>query len=176
MSGKKIAYKWWWGWEPDALENWLEEMELKGWRLNSASLGGIRFEFIRGEPRRMRYGVDYQERVETEYYNLYSDLGWKLAYSWGPWYIWAMAYQDERPQIYTDLTSRMELNNRLRGLMISLMAAMFPLLVVNLHNFDYRMPVVVFLFMMYLLLYGMITYGLFKLSRVNKALKKGSVQ
>lgn len=33
MKEIKTTWHWWWGWESEKIENWLEEMELAGWSL-----------------------------------------------------------------------------------------------------------------------------------------------
>lgn len=171
MKQHKIFYKWWWGWEPGVIEAWLEEKEARGWRLVKSNLGGIRFQFAPGQPRQVAYAVDYQQTVKAEYYSLYQDIGWQLVYSWGGWYIWRMDYQQEKPKLYTDLTSRLEMNTRLRNLLVGAMAALLPSIVVTFNNVDIKAPLSVFLYGFLLFFFGMGIYGIIKLGKVMQKLK-----
>lgn len=113
MSETMRARKWWWGWEPEKIENWLEEMEAQGWHVDYGMGIGTTFQFTRGEPRKVRYCADYQNKVTPEYSRIFHDVGWELVYSGMGWYIWGMPYETERPEIYTDMEATIERNNRL---------------------------------------------------------------
>ena len=113
MMNQKTSYKWWWGWEPHLLEDWLEQEESTGWQLYHIDLSAIRFHFKKGTTRKVRYCVDYQTSVNPEYMGIFQDAGWQLVYSGLGWYIWSMPYKDQRPAIFTEVDSLIERNNRL---------------------------------------------------------------
>lgn len=113
MKETMKATKWWWGWEPEKIENWLEEMEAQGWHVDYGIGLGTTFFFTRGEPRKMRYCADYQNKVTSEYSRIFHDVGWELVYSHMGWYIWRMPYEEERPEIYTDMGATVDRNKRL---------------------------------------------------------------
>lgn len=113
MNEIKTAWHWWWGWNPEKIENWLEEMEMDGWNLFKVDFSYIRFKFEKGKSRKVRYCVDYQINVQDNYFELFKEDGWELVDDKiVPWYIWRKSYQDERPSIYTDTKSLIERNNR----------------------------------------------------------------
>jgi len=99
----KTAWRLWWEWSPERVEDWLEEMARKGWVLFQVDFASLRFKFIRGEKTQVRYCTDYQENPSDDYFKLYKDDGWELAWTgtFG-WYIWRKPYSRERPSIYTD--------------------------------------------------------------------------
>jgi hypothetical protein len=114
MKEIKTAWHWWWGWNPEKIENWLEEMEKKGWNLFKVDFNYIMFKFEKGESRKIRYCVDYQINVQDNYFELFKEDGWELVDDTiNPWYMWRKSYKDERPNIYTDTKSLIERNNRL---------------------------------------------------------------
>ena len=114
MKEIKTAWHWWWGWNPEKIEDWLEEMELEGWNLVSVGFAYVVFKFEKGESRKIRYCVDYQVNVGNNYFELFKEDGWELADDKIiPWYIWRKPYENERPSIYTDTKSLIERNNRL---------------------------------------------------------------
>jgi hypothetical protein len=113
MNDIKTAWQWWWGWNPEKIENWLEEKEKDGWHLVKVGFGYIQFKFEKGESRKMRYCVDYQINVQDNYFELFKEDNWELVDDKiVPWYIWRKPYEDERPNIYTDTKSLIERNNR----------------------------------------------------------------
>lgn len=111
----KSVTKWWWPWDLEGMEKWLEEMEAKGWFLLRVNSIASRFHFQESIPRRVRYCVDYQFKIKfgSEYMKLFEDAGWELVYLASGWYIWRKEYEGERPEIYTDVDSLMRRNRRL---------------------------------------------------------------
>jgi len=47
LSERKVMYKWWWAWDFDKEEDWLNEMAFQGWALTGVRL--CRYEFQRCE-------------------------------------------------------------------------------------------------------------------------------
>jgi hypothetical protein len=105
MSKDKQVIKWWSSWNLEKIEKWLEQMESEGWQLTNISWKSLRFHFERGEPRKIRYGVDYQNKQDPNYVQLFEEAGWESVYSDSGWYIWRMPYTATRPEIYSDLDS-----------------------------------------------------------------------
>lgn len=116
-SGKMdtmVRWVWWAGWSPEQFEDWLEEQAARGWHLLKADRLLLRCHFRRGEPRKVRYCVDYPAEVSSDYYTLYHDAGWELVASSAGWYIWRTEYDGERrPQLFNDIQPLIERNNRL---------------------------------------------------------------
>lgn len=48
MADTKTVYRWWWVWNFEKEERWLNDMAAEGWLLNS--VGFCRFHFVRCEP------------------------------------------------------------------------------------------------------------------------------
>lgn len=125
MNEIKTAWHWWWGWNPENIENWLEAMDKKGWNLFKVDFNYIRFKFEKGESRKIRYCIDYQINVQDNYFELFKEDNWELiGHKATPWYIWRKSYEDERPNIYTDTKSLIERNNRLIKTMIIIIPVM----------------------------------------------------
>lgn len=131
MRATVTKSKWWWGWAPEKVERWLEEQELQGYNVVGVGRMGVRFSFIKGSPRQVRYCVDYQTDVAADYRSLYEDDGWELVHESMGWYIWRKPYSGERPEIYTDVDSLVARNNRLITLVGLLALAQVPSISVN---------------------------------------------
>ena len=101
-----VKYRFIWAWNDQKEEKWLEEMAAQGWHLVS---GGIRFVFERGEPRRMRYRLDYRAsypRGKDEYFSLYRDAGWEYVGNYFGWHYFRSPAESAAPEIFTDVESR----------------------------------------------------------------------
>lgn len=124
---KKVKFAW--IYSPDKMEQWLEAMELKGFHLHRVNKIGNVFYFIKGEPRRVAYRVDYQRGPTESYFAIHREAGWKekfVSYSnLENWTIWSQAYEEgqERPQLYSDRSSRLKHAKRIA---ITYTAMFFP--------------------------------------------------
>ncbi|RWZ54488.1 DUF2812 domain-containing protein [Halobacillus fulvus] len=111
QNTRPISFAKWrlaWQYAPDRLEKWLETMEQKGYRLEKVSRRGLRYSFSEGEPRKVSYAADFQKAVESDYFYLHSDRGWRQMFhsssSFMSWTLWAKTYtsEEEKPQLYSD--------------------------------------------------------------------------
>lgn len=99
---------------PDKLEQWLEAMEMKGFNLYKVGKSQITFFFVKASPRKVKYCVDYQNRVNEDYFNINKDAGWKLNFGGSgisqKWNIWSKEYSDleKVPEMYTNYSEKVE--------------------------------------------------------------------
>lgn len=174
MNEIKTVWQWWWGWNPEKIENWLEEMELDGWNLFKVDFSYIRFKFEKGESRKIKYCVDYHINVEGNYFELFKEDGWELVDDkTTPWYIWYKSYKNERPTIYTDTRSLIERNNRqLRtvGLVVPVEIFVFYMM---LESGPGKIESAVMLFTIIILVF--FGYVIAQLYRYNKKLEKSEM-
>lgn len=139
METKRVT-KWWFAWDPDKIERFLEGMAAQGWHVISADRMLVNFVFVKGEPRRVRYCADYQRVTSSEYTQLLADDGWSLIQTGCNWYIWSKPYETERPEIYTDTQSLIRRNT---GIMLPVLALVFcqmPMLMMQVRNLAERSP------------------------------------
>ncbi|MBN1880478.1 DUF2812 domain-containing protein [bacterium] len=104
--------KWWWGWNVEKIERWLEQRERDGWNLVDIGSLGVSFVFHQGIPRRVAYRVDYQNQVKEDYLQLFQDAGWSLIGKSCGWYFWKQEYTVDKPEIFTDVESLIDRNRR----------------------------------------------------------------
>ena len=97
-----------WQYAPDRLEEWLEKKEEEGYHLEKVSRFGLRFSFSKGEPRKVSYVADFQRSIESDYFYLHSDRGWRNLFHsssmFQSWTLWAKEYSEgeEKPELYSD--------------------------------------------------------------------------
>lgn len=98
---------------PADYERWFEHMEQGGWHVNKiGQWSSIALKFVRAEPKKYRYVFDLQALPRKDYVSTYEQFGWELVGQMASAFIWRMAYQDERPEAFTDGESIHKRNNR----------------------------------------------------------------
>ncbi len=122
-------FKWWWVWDYEEIENWLEQMEAGGLRLVETRFDGVVFCFEKCIPSKARYCIDYQSKLTPEYMTIINDDGWKLYQIGFGWYILRKQYEGERPDLYTDFEGLIARNRSL--LTISLILLLFEIVCVG---------------------------------------------
>lgn len=89
---------------PEDLENYYEEMDAKGWHKEKISqINSICTKFRRTDPKKNRYVVDLNPNSKTgDYVSTHQSSGWELVGKMSSMFIWRKAYQDNRPETFTD--------------------------------------------------------------------------
>jgi len=133
------VFKWWWAWDFEIVEEWLEKMEAGGLRLVETSFNGLYFHFEKCIPTKARYCIDYQSKLTPEYMTIISDDGWKLYHIGTGWYILRKEFQDERPNLYNNFEGLISRNKALLTWMIVILS--IELLAIGTMIWDtYRFP------------------------------------
>jgi hypothetical protein len=173
MSSKKV-FKWWWGWNPNRIEQYLEIMALSGWRLIDVSVAQVFFSFVSDESKKVRYCMDYNNRVNDEYITIIKDDGWNLVNKTAGWLMWQKEYTDIRPSLFTDNESFIARNNRLLRFLFAIVLIQFPIFLMNIidkDDYDHKI-VSVGLLVLYLVITPLFIYAIAKLILTNHNLKK----
>ncbi len=163
---RKRGFKWWWAWEPEKVEKYLEDMSRRGWRVTSVSGSCMGFRFERAEPENVRFCVDYPSQATEEYKTIFTDAGWSLRYESLGWFLWSKAYApgEARPEIYTDRESLIARNRNMlifSAALLMLQASVPGAMVRLVENFGAVMiPVAV----LYGVFYLSLVYGVIRLS------------
>ena len=101
-----------WQYAPDKVEIWLEKMAEDGYRLIQLSRPGNSFYFLKAEPHKAKFHIDYQNKTDPAYFNLNKESGWKLFFTslsrFQNLSVWGQEYTDEAPMFYSDRESRIK--------------------------------------------------------------------
>jgi hypothetical protein len=77
--------KWFWPWQDDLEETWLEQMSQQGLHLNQTHIP-ITYDFVQAPSQNYTYRLDFQDSLKPknkdEYLRLFTDAGWE---HWGKW-------------------------------------------------------------------------------------------
>jgi len=108
--------KWFWPWQDELEEAWLEQMSQQGLHLQSAELFA-QYEFVEGQPQGYIYRLDFQDSLkpknEGQYLLLFTDAGWEHLGRMGGWqYFRKLAQPGEEREIYTDAEGKIQKYNR----------------------------------------------------------------
>jgi len=102
IKKRKLA----WMYAPDKIETWLEDKERQGYNLYRMSRTGNTFYFIKGEPRTIKFCVDYQKLAKNSYFEIHKSSGWEMSFTskstFMKYTIWRKEYSTEKPQLYSD--------------------------------------------------------------------------
>jgi hypothetical protein len=103
-------FKWWWAWQDEQEETWLEDMSRKGLHLKSVALPAF-YTFEKGRPEDCAYRLDFSSAYKDRdhYLQLFQDAGWEHVGSIGYWeYFRKMRRPGELAEIYTDKEPNMK--------------------------------------------------------------------
>jgi hypothetical protein len=102
-------FRWFWAWQDEAEENWLEKMSKKGYHLSSVGLPCF-YTFSIAKPRNYAYRLDYQmfrKKDKGEYLQLFSDAGWEHIGEMSAWQYFRKETKPSEPtEIFTDVESK----------------------------------------------------------------------
>lgn len=108
IRDKKIIkrHKLAWVYAPDKLQNYLEDMELRGYNLYRVSKLGNTFYFVKGESKKIAYFIDRQNSVSDSYYEINKQDGWERKFTktdmFKKYVIWSKEYIKAKPELYSD--------------------------------------------------------------------------
>lgn len=102
-----------WIYSPDRTEQWLEKMSLCGFHLYELGFFGNSFYFIKGDSRKIKYCLDYQNYASDEYVSIHMQSGWRQIEiaSWRlmKWTIWVKEYDgDVEPAFYSTKSDQLK--------------------------------------------------------------------
>ena len=117
------TFKFFWAWEDEKEERWLNEMALSGWKLDAITFPGI-YTFRAAQPANIVYRLDFNTDSKNypAYLRLFEDAGWEHVTAYGSWHYFRIAAQPgEAPEIFSDNTSKIAKYQRVMLLLVALM-------------------------------------------------------
>jgi hypothetical protein len=127
METTQTKTKWFWPWQDEKEEAWLEALSAEGWHLSSVALMG-RYTFNKGEARSYHYRLDYMllnKGKRAEYLQIFQDSGWEHIGEMSNWQYWRKPVAPgETVEIFTDNESKIKKYQRILFFMIFILALM----------------------------------------------------
>lgn len=125
--------KWFWSWQDEKIETWLEEMALSGWKLTAIPFPGW-FRFTSISPTTIAYRLDYHNRQKigmNAYLDGFLDDGWEFITRLNGWLYFCkpLAQSNNQPPELSVQPKIDKLTHQLSimGSFIPLMTLWFPL-------------------------------------------------
>jgi hypothetical protein len=114
-------YKWFWPWQDQKEEAWLESMSKAGLHLESVHLP-CAYRFNQGKPQQYTYRLDYilvNRDQKPEYLQIFQDAGWEHLGEMSNWQYWRKQFvKGETAEIFTDRESKLKKYQRMLGVML----------------------------------------------------------
>lgn len=169
-------FKWFWGWQDEKQEAWLEAMSQQGYHLQYIRAFG-RYVFDKGAPRNYTYRMDFDQTSgkESDYFDLIRDAGWERVTQVAGWQYWRKEKKGgTTPEIFTDNESKISKYKRLLVSLSSPVPALMVIVMAIFKRFPGRHPqwfviLVISLFMAYTIF---IALNLLKIAQRINALKQ----
>jgi hypothetical protein len=108
--------KWFWPWQDQEEEIWLEEMSKKGLHFQELNHFG-KYTFEQGVPVHYAYRLDYQDSLkdEQQYLQLFQDSGWRHLDTSNGWrYFRQEVKTGKTPEIFTDAETKIKKYERVK--------------------------------------------------------------
>jgi hypothetical protein len=113
---KMKKFRWFWAWDDEKEEKWLESMSLKGWHLVDPGFPCV-YHFRRGDARKYSYRLDFRTgsfKSLQEYLQICQDAGWELVGRMGSWYYFRKECRDGQSlEFFSDRDSKVQKYGRL---------------------------------------------------------------
>lgn len=131
---KKITRKMFFAHQYEKEEKYLSGMRKKGWKFIGVHMAfPTKYEFEACEPEDYSYQLDYLKKEEDteDYHQMLQDAGWEEVGNYpglydGRWYYFCKKKENQKEeQLYTDVTSKMDLMKKLKQTYGLFFAAMF---------------------------------------------------
>lgn len=120
-ENRVIQFKWFWSWQDDKQEAWLEAMSQKGLHLCDFKAFG-RYVFDIGTPRNYTYRLDFDQTSgeDSDYFQLIQEAGWERIIQISGWQYWRKeTHEGKAPELFTDTGSKIQKYQRLlTGLLV----------------------------------------------------------
>ena len=123
---KKVVPKWWWAWDFEKEEKWLNDMAAEGWAL--CGTGFCRYEFESCEPGEYTVRLEFMEHLPgsdkgQDYIRFLEETGAELIGSYMRWAFFRRKSAEGAFDLYSDLPSRIGHLRRIQLLMLPIGAA-----------------------------------------------------
>jgi len=103
MQEKRTIRKWFWVWEFDKEEAWLNEMAETGWALDS--VGFCKYTFVKSEPGEYAVRIEMHD-YDQEYLDFVEETGAKYIGRMAKWIYFRKQTETGRFEIFSDIDSR----------------------------------------------------------------------
>lgn len=117
MAERMTQYKWFWAWDFDKEERWLNEMASNGWVL--VGVGFCRYTFERCEPGEYSIRLEMRD-YDDNYISFIEETGAEYIGRWFRWQFFRKRSECGQFDLYSDIDSKLSHLNRIHKLLLAL--------------------------------------------------------
>ena len=139
MNERKKVVRWWWAWDFEKEERWLNNMAAEGWVLDG--VGFATYYFVRCEPGEYIIRLEMRE-ADDEYMRFMADMGAEHAGQYFKWHYFRRKSELGTFDLYSDIDSRLEHLSRISRLLKIIGFANILIGVVNTVNLSNGLPII----------------------------------
>lgn len=163
---RKTIRKWFWAWNFDKEEEWLENMARNGWTLDG--VGFCTYHFIKTEPGEYSVCLQYLPYAEenSDYTDLLAESGAERVGRMVQWVYYRKKTKDGPFQLFSDLDSRIAHLDKIALLMLVIAVVNLVIGVINSFNPGVRIGWI------NLLVASLLTYGVGRIHGKKEALER----
>lgn len=123
---RKVIHKWWWAWDFEKEEKWLNDMAAEGWVL--CGTGFCRYEFEKCEPGEYTVRLEFMEHLSRsaegqDYIRFLEETGAEHIGNYIRWAFFRKKCSEGSFDIYSDISSRVAHLRRIQCTMLPIAAA-----------------------------------------------------
>lgn len=162
-----VKHRWFWAWQDEREEAWLESMSREGWHLKE--LGPLRYTFERGEPQEWVYRLDFRTGREIQdYVEFVRAAGWQYIGKMYSWLYFRLPAEAGQPaELYTDAEGKIAKYQRIIGILVITSPAYWVVFLSQLDRYPpwFGVPMIA----IFLSITGVYAFSMFKLiGRINQ--------
>ena len=158
-----------WFYSPDRAEEMVEKLAAEGWKFYRFNKLGTVFYFVKSQPCKLKFVVDYQNEAKDEYFLNGKDDGWKLEFTslsrLQCFVVWSKEYEgNEAPEFYSDVETKLRHAKRMAytfGIILTVCAFITILSSFMMVEAEMSESMPMFVFFMLLFLMLLVEYGVF---------------
>lgn len=139
MNDRKKVFRWWWAWDFEKEERWLNNMAADGWVLDG--VGFATYYFVRCEPGEYIIRLEMRDSND-EYIRFMEEIGAEQAGKFFVWHYFRRKTELGSFNMYSDIDSKLEHLNRISRLFKIIGFANIIIGTINIISLRYAFPVI----------------------------------
>lgn len=139
MNERKKVVRWWWAWDFEKQERWLNAMAAEGWVLDG--VGFATYYFVRSEPGEYIIRLEMRD-ADEEYSSFMAELGSEFVDNFFMWQYYRRKAEYGAFDLYSDIDSRLEHLNRISRVLKIIGFANIIIGVVNTFSLSNGLPII----------------------------------
>ena len=172
---RKVIKKWFWAWDFEKEEKWLNEMSAKGLALVDYTF--CRYSFEECEPGEYSFKIQYLENKPShpeseQYIRFMEETGAEQIANFSTWIYFRKKTSEGPFEIFSDYESKIKHLNLIKSLFLTVGIANLIVAIGNFINFVFNAPMLAWIPLINVFCFGACVFGTYKIGKKIAELKK----